>query len=159
MPLYARALATRRKRPMLVDPKAVEIVDSIDWDFRRIAKPRRMAGCVLRCALFDVWVREFLQRHPDGTVVEIGAGLNTRFERLDNGRVHWFDLDRDHVKRSWRRASRGRAKNRSPFRTGASACGWSSRAPLRTFPTASGPACPFRCVAASGSYAGSSRSW
>jgi O-methyltransferase involved in polyketide biosynthesis len=26
-------------------------------------------------------------------VVEIGAGLNTRFERLDNGRVHWFDLD------------------------------------------------------------------
>jgi O-methyltransferase involved in polyketide biosynthesis len=93
VPLYARALETRRKRPLLVDPKAVEIVSSIDWDFRRIAQPRRMAGCVLRGALFDVWVREFLQRHPDGTVVEIGAGLNTRFERLDNGRVHWFDLD------------------------------------------------------------------
>ena len=76
-----------------MDPKAVEIVDSIDWDFQRIAQPRRMAGCVLRGALFDVWVREFRQRHPDGTVVEIGAGLNTRFERLDNGRVHWFDLD------------------------------------------------------------------
>jgi len=26
-------------------------------------------------------------------VVEIGTGLNTRFERLDNGRVRWFDLD------------------------------------------------------------------
>jgi O-methyltransferase involved in polyketide biosynthesis len=26
-------------------------------------------------------------------VVEIGAGLNTRFERLDNSRVHWFHLD------------------------------------------------------------------
>jgi O-methyltransferase involved in polyketide biosynthesis len=93
VPLYARALETRRKRPLLVDPKAAEIVDSIDWDFQRIAQPRRMAGCVLRGALFDVWVREFLQRHPDGTVVEIGAGLNTRFERLDNGHVHWFDLD------------------------------------------------------------------
>jgi O-methyltransferase involved in polyketide biosynthesis len=93
VPLYARALETRRKRPMLVDTKAVQIVDSIDWDFQRIAQPRRMAGCVLRGTLFDVWVREFLQRHPDGTVVEIGAGLNTRFERLDNGRVHWFDLD------------------------------------------------------------------
>jgi O-methyltransferase involved in polyketide biosynthesis len=34
----------------------------------------------------------FLSRHPQGTVVEIGAGLNTRFERLDNGAVHWFDL-------------------------------------------------------------------
>jgi O-methyltransferase involved in polyketide biosynthesis len=26
-------------------------------------------------------------------MVELGTGLNTRFERLDNGRVHWFDLD------------------------------------------------------------------
>ena len=26
-------------------------------------------------------------------MVEIGTGLNTRFERLDYGRVHWFDLD------------------------------------------------------------------
>lgn len=43
--------------------------------------------------MFDVPVGEFLRRHPEGTVVEIGCGLNTRFERLDNGRVHWFDLD------------------------------------------------------------------
>ena len=72
VPLYARALETRKKRPLLVDPKAVEIVSSIDWDYRRMAQPRRMAGCVLRGALFDVWAREFLQRHPDGTVIEIG---------------------------------------------------------------------------------------
>jgi O-methyltransferase involved in polyketide biosynthesis len=26
-------------------------------------------------------------------VVEIGTGLNTRFERVDNGQVHWIDLD------------------------------------------------------------------
>jgi NADPH-dependent ferric siderophore reductase len=31
--------------------------------------------------------------HPAGTVVEVGAGLNTRFERLDNGTIHWVDLD------------------------------------------------------------------
>jgi O-methyltransferase involved in polyketide biosynthesis len=47
----------------------------------------------LRTAGFDEWVKGFLGRHPEGTVVEIGAGLNTRFERLDNGSVHWFDLD------------------------------------------------------------------
>lgn len=93
MPLYARALESRRKRPILEDPKAVEIVDAIDWDFRRFAQRRRVVGCTLRSAMFDVWVRDFLRRHPEGTVVEIGAGLNTRFERLDNGRVHWYDLD------------------------------------------------------------------
>jgi O-methyltransferase involved in polyketide biosynthesis len=43
--------------------------------------------------MFDVLVADFLRDHPEGTVVEIGCGLNTRFERLDNGRVHWFDLD------------------------------------------------------------------
>ena len=93
VPLYARALESRRKRPILEDPKAVEIVDSIEWDFGRFGQRRRAMGCCLRSALFDVWVRDFLRRHPEGTVVEIGAGLNTRFERLDNGTVHWYDLD------------------------------------------------------------------
>jgi O-methyltransferase involved in polyketide biosynthesis len=93
VPLLARALESRRKRPILEDPKAVEIVESIDWDFRRFAQRKRVVGCTLRSAFFDVLVRDFLRRHPDGTVVEIGTGLNTRFERLDNGSVHWYDLD------------------------------------------------------------------
>jgi O-methyltransferase involved in polyketide biosynthesis len=93
VPLYMRALESRRKRPILYDPKAVEMVESIDWDFRRFGQRWRVLACALRCALFDLLVADFLRDHPDGTVVEIGAGLNTRFERLDNGRVHWFDLD------------------------------------------------------------------
>lgn len=93
IPLYARALESRREFPIVDDPKAAQIVDSIDWDFRRFGQRRRVVGCCLRTALFDVWAQEFLQRYPEATVVEIGAGLNTRFERLDNGRVHWFDLD------------------------------------------------------------------
>jgi O-methyltransferase involved in polyketide biosynthesis len=93
VPLYARALDSLKKRPLLNDPKAVEMVQSIDWDFRRFNQRRRVVGCILRTAGFDEWVKGFLGRHPEGTVVEIGAGLNTRFERLDNGSVHWFDLD------------------------------------------------------------------
>jgi len=93
VPLFARAVETRRKRPILADPKAVEMVDSIDWDFRRFNQRRRVVTCVLRGAMFDEWIAEFLRRHPAGTVVDIGAGLNNRFERLDNGSLHWFDLD------------------------------------------------------------------
>jgi len=93
VPLYARALESRKRRPILEDPKAVEIVDSIDWDFHRFGQRRRVVGCALRSAMFDVWARDFLRRHPEGTVVEIGAGLNTRFERLDNGTIHWYDLE------------------------------------------------------------------
>lgn len=39
-PLYARALETVRKRPILNDPKAVEMVASIDWEFGRFGHPR-----------------------------------------------------------------------------------------------------------------------
>ena len=38
-------------------------------------------------------MREFLARHAGGTVAELGTGLNTRFERTDNGTVRWIDLD------------------------------------------------------------------
>jgi O-methyltransferase involved in polyketide biosynthesis len=93
IPLAGRARETRKKRPVLQDPKAVEIVESVDYD---VAKYGRGAGglvTVLRTAIFDVWVRAFLAEHPAGTVVEIGTGLNTRFERVDNGTVRWIDLD------------------------------------------------------------------
>jgi O-methyltransferase involved in polyketide biosynthesis len=92
-PLYARAAETRRKHPILEDRKAAEMVDSIDWDFQRFNQRTRVLACTVRSAMFDEWIKEFLRRHPEGTVIEIGAGLNTRFERLDNGRLHWFDLD------------------------------------------------------------------
>ncbi|MGW0999431.1 class I SAM-dependent methyltransferase [Streptomyces sp. NPDC002523] len=52
-----------------------------------------LAGALLRTLLFDRWVAEFLSAHPDTTVVEIGTGLNTRHERVDNGRARWFGLD------------------------------------------------------------------
>jgi len=71
----------------------MEMVRAIDWDFERFAQRIRVVACALRTAMFDECVAEFLRGHPEGTVVEIGAGLNTRFERLDNGRLHWFDLD------------------------------------------------------------------
>jgi O-methyltransferase involved in polyketide biosynthesis len=34
-----------------------------------------------------------LTRHPGAAVVHIGCGLDTRFERVDNQQVEWYDLD------------------------------------------------------------------
>jgi O-methyltransferase involved in polyketide biosynthesis len=93
IPLAARARETRRKRPALRDPKAVEMVESIDYDAAKYGRGVGGLVAVLRTAIFDVWVRAFLAEHPAGTVVELGTGLNTRFERVDNGTVHWIDLD------------------------------------------------------------------
>lgn len=91
--LYARALETRKKRGLISDDKALEIVNSIDYDFSKFDDSPMLFGSVLRTLVLDQWVRDFLTLHPAGTVIEIGAGLNTRFERVDNGRLHWVDLD------------------------------------------------------------------
>src|SRR5712691_5739006 len=92
IPLAARARAAQRRRPVLRDPKAVEIAGSVEID----AKYGRGSGgwvTVPRTVLLDAWVRNFLVRNPAATVVEIGSGLNSRFEQVDNGQVHWIDLD------------------------------------------------------------------
>jgi O-methyltransferase involved in polyketide biosynthesis len=93
IPLAGRARETRKKHPVLRDPKAVEIAASIDYDTAKYGRGAGGMVTVLRSAILDSWVRAFLDRHPAGTVVEIGTGLNTRFERVDNGTVHWIDLD------------------------------------------------------------------
>jgi O-methyltransferase involved in polyketide biosynthesis len=92
-PLLARARETVRKRPLLRDPKAVELVHAIDFDATTYRQGLVSSAVVLRTMIFDWWVRQFLVSFPGGMVVELGTGLNTRFERTDNGSVHWIDLD------------------------------------------------------------------
>lgn len=93
VPLAARAAETRKKHPVVRDPRAAELVRSIDYDEAKYGRGAGGFAAVLRTAILDFWVRGFLAAHPAGTVVEIGTGLNTRFERVGNGQVHWFDLD------------------------------------------------------------------
>jgi O-methyltransferase involved in polyketide biosynthesis len=91
-PLLARARETESRRPLLRDPKAVEVVRTVGLDLAAFRTPMRFL-VVLRTMILDWWVSQFLAEHPGGTVVELGTGLNTRFERTDNGSVHWIDLD------------------------------------------------------------------
>jgi O-methyltransferase involved in polyketide biosynthesis len=93
IPLAARARETRRRHPALRDPRAVELVESIRYDTSKYGRGSGGLVTVLRTAIFDWWVQQFLAGHPDGLVVEIGTGLNTRFDRVDNGQVRWIDLD------------------------------------------------------------------
>lgn len=92
--LWARAVEASQPEPILFDPKAADILAQIDYNFEQFSKAKSSQLIVcLRSQTIDQWVKAFLNNNPAGTVVEIGAGLNTRFERLDNGILNWFDLD------------------------------------------------------------------
>lgn len=43
--------------------------------------------------LCDMQVSAFIKHNPDGWIINVGAGLDTRFYRVDNGRCHWLELD------------------------------------------------------------------
>ena len=92
--LYARAIEARRPDAMLNDPSALRMVDQIDYDFSRFKLAGHdQATTIMRLREFDRRTQDFLTRHPCSVVVHIGCGLDTRFERVDNGLVEWYDLD------------------------------------------------------------------
>jgi O-methyltransferase involved in polyketide biosynthesis len=94
MTLYARAHESQRPDAMLKDDKAVAMVQQLAGDFSRLRMQRHdEIAVIMRMRKFDNHARSFLTRNPNSIVVHIGCGLDTRFERVDNGQVEWFDLD------------------------------------------------------------------
>jgi O-methyltransferase involved in polyketide biosynthesis len=90
--LHNRASEARRPGGILRDPDAVRIYASIDYDFmRRFGKPD--GSHALRSRLFDDALKPWLAAHPGGSVVELGAGLETQAFRCDDGRARWLCVD------------------------------------------------------------------
>jgi len=89
--LYAKA---QPDSPLLFDPRAKEILDQVDYDFSRLRVPYKTVVLVCqRANKLDAVTRDFLATHPDGVVLQLGCGLDTRFWRVDNDQVDWYDLD------------------------------------------------------------------
>jgi len=94
IPLYFRAKESQRPDALIKDEQAVALVEQIHYDFSRIKlRKHDEVAIILRLREFDRFARDFLSRCPDAAVVHIGCGLDTRFQRVDNGRVEWYDLD------------------------------------------------------------------
>jgi O-methyltransferase involved in polyketide biosynthesis len=95
--LYIRALESQRPDALLKDDKAVALVNRMNYDFSRFTQIKMdeedKLAIILRNREFDRYARDFMVRNPEAVVVHIGCGLDSRFERVDNGQVEWYDLD------------------------------------------------------------------
>ena len=90
--LYNRAAEARRPDAFLRDSECLRIYDAIDYDFERnFGKPD--TSHPMRSRLFDDAIRPWMAANPGGTVVELGAGLETQFSRIDDGKVQWLCID------------------------------------------------------------------
>lgn len=96
MPLWARAKYSKENNPVLCDYKALEIIQSVEYDYLRLdmgMNEYSMVSMLVRARMIDDTIRRFVLDHPDATIVNLGAGLDTTFSRVDNGRIRWYDLD------------------------------------------------------------------
>ena len=94
VPLWARATETKHNDPIIKDEKSVEIMDQIDYDFSKFKnqEPTQVSVAV-RTEIIDKAAKDFIDEYQDATIINIGCGLDTRFLRVDNGRIIWYDLD------------------------------------------------------------------
>lgn len=94
IPLFARAVETPRPDAICRDPQAVELVNRIDYDFSKFDPATATAlGIAIRTRIFDDMARAYIEQHPDCVVINIAAGLDARFYRVDNGTLRWYELD------------------------------------------------------------------
>jgi O-methyltransferase involved in polyketide biosynthesis len=92
---YARALDSQWPVPILGDALAYDVVGQIDYDFVGLGVPASVVcQTSLRAKMLDDRVRAFVADHPDAVVVDLGAGLDSGFYRVDPpGSVDWYSVD------------------------------------------------------------------
>jgi O-methyltransferase involved in polyketide biosynthesis len=96
LPMWGRAFESKKAKPLLVDKTALEIIEKVDYDFstaaQNLSELTQMAW-ILRSIGVDETINKFLAKYPRATIVNIGCGMDTTFDRIDNGSLLWYDLD------------------------------------------------------------------
>ena len=93
IPLAIKASETMRPKERIKDEKAVEIIRALNVDPAPYDKFMSHEGVVARTIMLDRQLKGIIKKAPDTVVVNLGAGFDNRFSRVDNGKIHWFDLD------------------------------------------------------------------
>lgn len=94
--LYCRAADARSRDPILGDPYAAEVLRAVRHHLPlKIRLAATDPGVItLRAKRLDDWTREFIAGNPDGMVLHLACGLDSRAFRLDvPATVDWIDLD------------------------------------------------------------------
>ena len=96
LPLWARAKETEKDNPIVCDTYAKNIIERIDYDFSQIEESHmadNQGVWAIRAYNFDSIVIAFLANNSRAVVVNFGAGLETTFQRVDDGTVLWINID------------------------------------------------------------------
>lgn len=93
IPLYGKARMSKEEK-IISDKKAEEIIDSIDYDFKKLKVAKKIQVFMgLRAAIIDDFTRGFIDENPGCIIVHLGCGLDSRVLRIKRKAKRWYDLD------------------------------------------------------------------
>lgn len=94
IPLYSKAVESRRPNPILRDAKAEAIIAEVGYDFGRLRVPARSRiTLAMRAKRLDEVTRAFAGRHERLVVLHLGCGLDSRVLRVGAANARWYDVD------------------------------------------------------------------
>lgn len=96
--LYAKAMESRREDSVLHDHFADQLVQRIDFDFVSLhIHCDQQVSLACRAREMDQRVQRFLDEHDDAVILDLGCGLDTRYDRLGRPACKWVNVDYPHV--------------------------------------------------------------
>lgn len=100
LPLYSRKLCTELYPDIYSDKTALELINQIDYDFSEAEKSsqslmQRFGALEVATRQSDLAfvVRDYLKKHPNAAVVNLGCGLDSTGRNCDNGSCKIYNLD------------------------------------------------------------------
>ena len=99
VPMLGRIYASESCPRVLYDSKALELKKKLPPELLEQDRQSQytLLASAARSANMDRFIRAFLARRPDGVIVQLGCGLETTYDRCDNGRTRWYAVDLPHV--------------------------------------------------------------
>jgi|SRR5574344_439728 methyltransferase (TIGR00027 family) len=94
IPLYIRAIESRKKNPLLKDVLAEKMIERIDYDFHSLDKYLPTGQCcVIRAKYNDLSILRSVERFSSNIVVNVGCGLDSRYARIPSSNIVFYELD------------------------------------------------------------------
>lgn len=100
IPLYGRKMCSELYPNLYRDETALRLINQIDYDFSLLSKKSKslmQQFGFLEAAMRQndlAWeVRDYLRRHPNAAVVNLGCGLDDTGRSCDNGTCKIYNLD------------------------------------------------------------------
>lgn len=94
IPLIARAKEYENEKPIIKDALSKKIFDGLDDMYKNVTcDDMSQIGISIRTVIIDCVTKRLIKDNKDLIVVNIGCGLDTRFQRFNKEKISWIDLD------------------------------------------------------------------